>query len=101
MRDVISWAFTHQFFEPAHKAELKEFELAAREVDLTIEEYLSQLNVIQVFDTTKEVHKLKGLPVLILAGKEDVLIPTALSYELHKLIPGSEWKTVKRGHCYS
>jgi 3-oxoadipate enol-lactonase len=101
MRDVISWAFTHQFFEPAHKAELEESDSAAREVDLTTEEYLSQLNVVQVFDTSKELHKLKGLPVLVLAGEEDILIPTALSHELHKLIPGSEWKTVKGGHCCS
>ena len=36
--------------------------------------------------------------MLVLAGEEDILIPTRSSRELHGLIVGSEWRTVKGGH---
>jgi 3-oxoadipate enol-lactonase len=34
----------------------------------------------------------------VLAGADDILIPTALSHELHQLIPGSRWRTTPGGH---
>ena len=98
MNDVILWAFTQAFFEPAHQKELEEIDEAMKALDITTEQYLSQLNVIQVFDTTKEVAKLSQLKTLVIAGEEDILIPTALSHELHEMITGSRWKTVKGGH---
>ena len=99
MRDVISWAFTQDFFEPAHAEELWLFDEAMKALDITTEEYLSQLNVIQVFDSTKYVHTLADLKVMVIAGEEDILIPTASSHDLHRMIPGSRWTTVKGGHC--
>jgi 3-oxoadipate enol-lactonase len=35
----------------------------------------------------------------VLAGEEDILIPVRLSKDLHKAIPGSQWKTTKGGHA--
>ena len=99
MRDVISWAFTQSFFEAAHQHELAQIDAAMEALEMTTEEYLSQLNVIQVFDSTKDTHRLSDLKVLVIAGEEDILIPTSSSHELHKLIPGSQWKTVKGGHA--
>jgi 3-oxoadipate enol-lactonase len=32
-------------------------------------------------------------------GEEDILIPVALSRELHKAIPGAQWQTVRGGHA--
>lgn len=98
MRDVTLWCFTQSFFQPAHRAELEEVEAAMKEIDMSTEAYLSQLNVIQVFDTTKDLHKLRGFPIMVLAGQEDILIPTSLSKELHASIQGSKWTTVKGGH---
>ena len=99
MRDVTAWAFTPAFFEPGKKQDLDEVDGAMAAIDINTDEYLSQLNVIQAFDTTHEVHKLSNLRVLVLAGIEDILIPTALSHDLHRRITGSEWRTVKGGHA--
>lgn len=99
MREVIAWAFTQSFFEPTHQDELAQIDAAMEALDMTTEQYLSQLNVIQVFDSTKDVHNLSSLRVLVIAGEADILIPTSSSHELHKLIPGSQWKTVKGGHA--
>ena len=99
MRDVISWAFTQSFFEDAHQEELAQIDAAMEALTMTTEQYLSQLNVIQVFDSTQDVHRLSNLKVLVIAGEEDILVPTSSSHELHKLIDGSHWRTVRGGHA--
>ncbi len=67
-------------------------------LDMRVEAYLSQLNVIQTHDTTDRLAGL-GVPTLVLAGEEDILIPTRLSHALHELVPGSSWATVPGGHA--
>ena len=97
MRDVTLWAFTVPFFsERADDA--KEFEEAMAGLDMSVAAYLSQLNVIQTHDTTDRLAGL-SVPTLVLAGEEDILIPTRLSNELHRLVPGSSWATVPGGHA--
>jgi len=98
MRDVTLWCFTQEFFAPERQADLEEAEAAMRDIDMSVDAYLSQLNVIQVFDTTKQLQKLSRSHVLVLAGEEDILIPVRLSQTLHELIPGSSWCKVKGGH---
>ena len=108
MRDVLLWAFTVPFFLE-RKKELKEFEQGMKNLDMGTPEYLSQLNVIQTFDSRpslREVQKsggglggLDGSKVMILAGEEDILIPVLLSKELCDLIPGAVWKTCRGGHA--
>jgi 3-oxoadipate enol-lactonase len=51
MRDVTLWAFTVDFFR-RRTEELKEVEGAMRLLDMSLEAYLAQLNVIQRFDST-------------------------------------------------
>jgi 3-oxoadipate enol-lactonase len=34
----------------------------------------------------------------VLAGEQDILIPTDLSHDLQSLVPGAEWRTVAGGH---
>jgi 3-oxoadipate enol-lactonase len=63
-----------------------------------VEAYLSQLNVIQTHDTRDRIGSLT-VPCMVLAGEEDILIPTRLSKELHDLIPGAQWRTVPGGHA--
>lgn len=96
MRDVTLWAFTLDFFR-TRQDELAEFETAMRYMDQPLHAYLAQLAVIQAHDTTAELSSL-AMPTLVLAGEEDILIPTALSRDLHELIPGSRWATTPGGH---
>jgi 3-oxoadipate enol-lactonase len=96
MRDVTLWAFTLDFFR-TREAELIEFETGMRYLDQPVHAYLAQLAVIQNHDETAELGTLT-MPTLVLAGEEDILIPTALSHDLHELIPGSQWRTTTGGH---
>ena len=107
MRDVTLWAFTVPFFRQ-RTGELEEFESAMKGLDMSLETYLSQLHVIQEFDTTSALESLKmqgkrlggleGRQVLVLAGKTDILIPVALSRELAERIEGAQFLTTKGGH---
>jgi 3-oxoadipate enol-lactonase len=79
------------------------------QLEMSTEAYLSQLNVIQKFDSTSGLDSLKitgkglgGLPgknVLVLAGKTDILIPVVLSREISERVEGSQFLTVKGGHA--
>jgi pimeloyl-ACP methyl ester carboxylesterase len=97
MRDVTLWAFTQQFFA-SRGEDLAEFETAMRYMDQPVHAYLAQLAVIQNHDTTARLGEIT-VPTLVLAGEEDILIPVALSRQLHEAIPGSEWATTKGGHA--
>lgn len=97
MRDVTLWAFTVPFFTE-REDELKEFEEGMAALPMSVEAYLSQLNVIQTHDTRDRIGSL-SVPCMVLAGEEDILIPTRLSKELHDLIPGAQWRTVPGGHA--
>jgi 3-oxoadipate enol-lactonase len=97
MRDVTLWAFTVPFFEE-RGAELAEFETAMRYLDQPVHAYLAQLAVIQDHDTTDRLDQI-STPALVLAGEDDILIPVALSRQIHDAIPGSEWATTKGGHA--
>lgn len=59
MRDVTLWAFTIPFFRQ-RTAELGEVEEAMKGLDMPLEAYLSQLNVIRKFDTTGALESLKA-----------------------------------------
>ena len=96
MRDVTLWAFTVDFFS-SRPSELAEFEKAMRYLNMSTAAYLAQLAVIQNHDTTHRLTQL-AVPTLVLAGEQDILIPTALSHHLHELIPDSQWRTVAGGH---
>jgi 3-oxoadipate enol-lactonase len=97
MREVALWAFTLDFFRD-REPELVEFETAMRYVDQPVHAYLAQFAVIQNHDATTQLSKIT-VPTLVLAGEEDILIPTRLSHELHDLIPGSTWATTAGGHA--
>lgn len=107
MRDVTLWAFTVPFFRTRTK-ELEEVEAAMRELDMPLEAYLSQLNVIQKFHSHPTLEALgkadmpigglEGPSIMVLAGEEDILIPVSLSREIHEAVPGSVWKTSRGGH---
>lgn len=107
MRDVTLWAFTVDFFRK-RTDELEAVEDAMRELGMSLEAYLAQLNVIQQFDSTAALGDLvrggEGLgglgegEVMVLAGEEDILIPVVLSKELCEAVPGSVWRTTPGGH---
>lgn len=97
MRDVALWAFTVPFFEE-REDELREFEAEFASLPMTTEAYLAQLAAIRTHDTTGRLEGIQA-PTLVLAGEEDILIPTALSGRLHEAISGSEWATTKGGHA--
>jgi 3-oxoadipate enol-lactonase len=107
MRDVTLWAFTVDFFRK-RTDELEAVEDAMRGLDMDLEAYLAQLNVIQRFDSSAKLGEvvegggvLGGLgegEVMVLAGEEDILIPAVLSKELCEAVLGSLWKTNPGGH---
>lgn len=97
MRDVALWAFTVPFFSE-RPDDAREFEEAMAALDMSVEAYLSQLNVIQTHDTTDRLAEI-SVPTLVLAGEEDILIPVRLSQALQHLVPGSQWATVPGGHA--
>jgi 3-oxoadipate enol-lactonase len=97
MRDVTLWAFTVPFFEQRGE-ELAEFETAMAYMDQPLHAYLAQLAVIQQHDTTSRLGQI-GVPTLVLAGEQDILIPVSLSRRLHEQVPGSQWATTRGGHA--
>jgi 3-oxoadipate enol-lactonase len=97
MRDVTLWAFTVPFFSD-RPDDAAEFETAMAGLDQSLEAYLAQLNVIQTHDTTQRLAGI-GVPTLVLAGEEDILIPVRLSRSLQDAIPGARWATVPGGHA--
>jgi 3-oxoadipate enol-lactonase len=97
MRDVTLWAFTVPFFEEREE-ELREFEAEMAGITMPVDAYLSQLNVIQAHDATDRLAEITT-PTQVLAGEEDILIPTALSRRLSEAIPGAGWRTVPGGHA--
>ncbi|EYD76211.1 hypothetical protein Rumeso_02218 [Rubellimicrobium mesophilum DSM 19309] len=97
MRDVALWAFTGPFFSERPQ-DAAEFAAAMASLDMSVEAYLSQLNVIQQHDALGRVGQIK-VPTFVLAGEEDILIPVRLSRQLHEAVPGSRWGTVPGGHA--
>lgn len=97
MRDVMLWAFTGPFFEE-RPGDAAEFADALASLEMPIEAYLSQLNVIQKHDAFGRLGDI-DVPTLVLAGEEDILIPVRLSQRLHEALPGSDWATVPGGHA--
>ena len=97
MRDVALWAFTGAFFEQ-RPADAAEFGEAMAALEMPLEAYLSQLNVIQRHDALERAAQISA-PTLVLAGEEDILIPVRLSQRLHDAIPGAQWATVPGGHA--
>ena len=73
MRDVALWAFTVPFFSE-RAAEAAEFAAAMGALDMSVDTYLAQLNVIQEHDAMSRVGRI-SVPSLVLAGEEDILIP--------------------------
>ena len=97
MRDVSLWAFTGPFFEQ-RPDDAAEFAAAMADLKMGLAAYLAQLSVIQTHDALSRVGGL-AMPVMVLAGEEDILIPVRLSRRLHEAIPGSTWRTVPGGHA--
>jgi 3-oxoadipate enol-lactonase len=97
MRDVMLWAFTGPFFEERPE-ETAEFNEAMAALDMSLDAYVSQLNVIQTHDAFDRLAEI-AVPTLVLAGEEDILIPVRLSRRLHDALPGSSWATVPGGHA--
>lgn len=97
MREVTLWAFTLGFFDDRADS-LAEFETAMRFGAQPTHAYLAQLAVIQAHDTTARLGEI-AMPTLVIAGEQDILIPTELSRRLHAGIPGARWATTPGGHA--
>jgi pimeloyl-ACP methyl ester carboxylesterase len=97
MSDVTLWAFTPEFFQE-RPGEAAEFDVAMRMITQPVPAYLAQLWSIQHHDTTDRLGAITT-PTLVLAGERDILIPVALSRQLHRGIPGAQWATTAGGHA--
>ncbi|KAK3724879.1 hypothetical protein LTR37_000927 [Vermiconidia calcicola] len=80
MRDVMLWAFTVPFFSQ-REPDLMEVETAMRNLDMTVEAYLSQLNVLQKFDSTSALESLKmqGRGMGGLQGRQVMVLAVGVS----------------------
>ena len=67
MRGVSLWAFTAPFFSE-RAAEAAEFAAAMGALDMSVDAYLAQLNVIQEHDAMSRVGRI-SVPTLVLSGK--------------------------------
>nr|WTB29879.1 alpha/beta hydrolase [Streptomyces sp. NBC_00830] len=97
MRDVVLRAFTVPFFSE-RSAELPQFEEALAFMEMSVEAYLAQLNVILTHDTRDRLGEI-AVPTLVQAGEEDIIIPVSLSQDLHTRVAGAEWRTTRGGHA--
>ena len=97
MRDVTLWAFTVPFFEE-REDEAREFEDAMAGLEMSLDAYLAQLNVIQTHDAAARLGDI-SVPTMVLAGEEDILIPVRLSARLRAGIPNAGWTLVPGGHA--
>ena len=97
MRDVALWAFTGPFFDERPE-DAAEFAEAMASLDMPLDAYLAQLNVIQTHTASARLGEIT-VPTMVLAGEEDILIPVRLSKALQEGIPSSTWKTVPGGHA--
>lgn len=60
---------------------------------------LSQIHAVHTHDTRRDLHRLAGLPTLIIKPGRDLLVAPAQSDVLHRLIPGSRLVTLRdAGH---
>ncbi|GAB7357261.1 hypothetical protein MBLNU459_g8235t1 [Dothideomycetes sp. NU459] len=106
MRDVLLWAFTVPFFVE-RGADVAAFEQAMDALDMSVEAYLAQLDIIRAFDSRATLAELRGRGerlgglaegrTCVLVGEEDILIPVLLSRELRELVV-AEWRMVRGGH---
>ena len=81
------WAFTVPFFAE-RPDDAREFEEAMAALDMAVEAYLAQLNVIQTHDTTDRLAGSSRRRPSSWPGEEDILIPVRLSQALQRPRPG-------------
>lgn len=64
-----------------------------------MEPFFSQVEAALAHDVRDRIGTL-AMPVLILAGRHDIFVPTALQEELARLIPGSTLQVLDGGHAF-
>ncbi len=97
VRALLLWCFTPAFYED-QAALAGEFDDGVPALNLTVESFLGQLAAIQRHDTADRLGSI-GAPTLVLAGKDDILIPPMQSRRIHDRMAGAEWLTVPGGHA--
>ncbi|MDH2416165.1 alpha/beta fold hydrolase [Nocardioides sp. CER19] len=96
MRQSMLYSLTPQFFAD-HPDEAAQAEEAMAEFPMSVEALLAQIQGAEAHDARSRLGAL-AVPTLVLAADSDILVPPAVSAELHELIPGSRWVTVPGGH---
>lgn len=106
MRDVVLRAFTVPFFL-TREDELKVIEADMERLDMSVESYLAQLNVIREFSSNEwysmwrkageMIGGLEARRVCVLIAEEDVLIPV-LDSEMLAVLANCEPRYVRGGH---
>jgi 3-oxoadipate enol-lactonase len=101
------WCWTPEFLmKPENQVILDEMDrdLDKRDNDVEgmgLSSFLAQMNAVMRFDTREELVRSQlgsKTKVIVIAGEQDILVPTSLSQNLHTLIKGSRWQPVKGGH---
>jgi pimeloyl-ACP methyl ester carboxylesterase len=89
-----------QDFINAHLEEVAEFIQVSLRYPQPEEAFLRQYNACLHHDTSNRANRIK-VPVLIMTGDEDPLVPPENSYLMQKCIPHAELAVFPKGrHCF-
>ena len=96
MRVGLMFCFTPAFYED--RAAAGELDDAVSTLNMTEESFLGQLAALQQHDAADRLGGI-GVPTLVLANEDDILIPPIQSRRIHDRMAGAEWLTVPGGHA--
>ena len=94
---VMTLAFTPAFFAE-RDAEAQEYDSAALALAPSTDVFVRQLEASMSHDTSDRLQDIR-IPTLVIAAREDVLIPRELSTRLADGIPSAILRVVPGGHC--
>jgi pimeloyl-ACP methyl ester carboxylesterase len=92
-RDVFCWLFTERFFDDLEVVSAAAQYAAAYPYPQSPKAFANQVRAIAEFGGAAALPDL-SLPILVLAGSEDILLPRQASEALAKAMPGSQFAVI-------
>jgi 3-oxoadipate enol-lactonase len=96
MRQIAPWIFSPGFFEREPK-KMADFMAAMEATRQSATAFVAQLGALLDHDSSGRLTEISR-PALVLAAKEDILIPPSQSRRLFSGLPNAQWASVPGGH---
>ncbi len=96
MRQIAPWIFSRHFFE-REPEKLADFIAAMETTKQSVAAFVAQLGALVDHDTSGRLIEIVQ-PALVLAAREDILIPPAQSQRLARGLPNAQWASIPGGH---